>query len=369
MWLGWLFSACVAPPEPDPGLSLAAIADKIAADAEDREGWAADVRQALVLAGRVPDESHVCQVLAILEQESGYEADPAVPGLPAIARTAIEERLSLFGPATDLGVDWLLSPTPEGQTQSFRQRLDALRTERDLDVLFRELVAHHTAKVPKALTAATEALAGEQLARLNPVQTAGSMQVSVIWAQDLGRERGLSREEVRDTLYTRAGGLTYGTARLFAHDAPYDDPKYRFADYNAGLYASRNASFQVQLAALTGLTVAPDGDLLQYNDGGRPRAEQEGQTMAALRAWRTQFAAELTDGDLIRDAREEKQATFEETDLWSRVRATFQAKLGKTPTYARVPDVSLESPKMTKPRTTSWFASSVARRYQDCLQR
>lgn len=367
MWVLWW--ACSGGPAEDPGLSVEQIAAKVRPDAEDRGGWATDVREALVEAGVAPDTSRVCQVLAVIEQESGYEADPAVAGLPAIARGAIEERLSVFGPAAELGMDFLLSPVPEGETRSFDQRLSTLKTERDLDHLFRDLYAYHTRKVPKVITSATELVAGEPLERLNPVQTAGSMQVSVTWAQDLGRRDGLGREEVRDLLYTRAGGVRYGAARLFAHDAPYEDPKYRFADYNAGLYASRNAAFQTHLAAVTGLTVKPDGDLLLYTDGGRPRAEQEGQTMTALRAWRTQFAPDLTDADLVRDARREKEASFEETDTWTGVRATYRAKLGRAPAYARVPDLSLDSPKITKPRTTAWFAESVDRRYEDCLQR
>lgn len=371
MWL--MLWACGGGPAEDPGLSVAQIATKVRADADDRSGWAEDVREGLVRAGVVPDENHVCQVLAVIEQESGYQPDPAVPGLSSIARRAIEDRLSVFGPAAEFAeekwTDWLLSPVPEGETQSFAQRLSALETERDLDRLYRDLLAYHTRKVPKAITTAAEFVAAEPLERMNPVQTAGSMQVSVLWAQDLGRKDGLDREAVRELLYTRAGGVRFGAARLFAHEAPYEEPKYRFADYNAGLYAARNAAFQTQLAAVTGLTVKPDGDLLLYTDGGRPKGEQNGQTMAALRAWRTQFAPDLTDADLIRDARREKEPSFEDTDLWTRVRATYRSKLGKTPAYARMPDLALDSPKITKPRTTAWFAESVDRRYRECLQR
>lgn len=367
MWMFWM--ACTSGPEVDPGLSLAEIAAKVRPDAKDREGWAEDVRAALTAAEQIPDEAHVCQVLAVIEQESGYETDPVVPGLPAIARGAIEERLSMFGPASDLGIDWLLSPVPEGQTQSFGARLEKVRTEQDLDRLFRDLVTYHQDKMPKLLAQATDLLAGGPIERMNPVQTAGSMQVSVSWAQDLAKEDGVDRETARDLLYTRAGGVRFGTARLFAHDAPYDDAQYRFADYNAGLYASRNAAFQAQLAAVTGLTVAPDGDLLVYTDGGRAKERQEGQTMDALRAWRAQFAPELTEGDLEKQAKKEKDPEFEETAIWTGVRSTYRTKLGKTPSYARVPDVALDSPKITKPRTTAWFASSVEKRYEACLAR
>lgn len=369
MTLLWVVLGCGTTEAPDPGLSVEQIAAKVRPDVKDREGWAADVRAALLSAEIHPTPEHVCQVLAVIEQESGYDPDPAVAGLPAIARSALEERLSLFGPAKDMGVDWLLSPVPAGSTESFAVRMERLKTERDLDLLFRDLVKHHISKVPDALGSAAELLVGGSIERMNPVQTAGSMQVSVEWAQDLGKKEGRSREEVRDLLYTRQGGVRFGTARLFAHHAAYDAPKYLFADYNAGQYASRNAAFQAQLAAITDLTVSPDGDLLIYNDGGRPKQRQEGQTMAALKAWRTQFAQDLTDADLERDAKKEKDADFEETEIWKRVRATYQSKLGKTPSYARMPDVALDSPKITKPRTTEWFATSVDKRYQACLAR
>jgi hypothetical protein len=368
IWLLPLLIGCTHRQAPDPGLSVEQVAKLVRPDVKDRTGWAVDVRAALVAAGRVPDEEHVCQVLAIIEQESGYEADPAVPGLGKIARAEIEEQLSVLGPVSEFGVDWLLSPVPEGQTKSFEQRLALVKTERDLDQLFREILAYHSGEVP-GLQKAGAMLVPGRLEAMNPVRTAGSMQVSVTWAQELGRKDSLSRETVRDLLYTRAGGVKYGTARLFAHDAPYDDPIYRFADFNAGLYASRNAAFQEQLAKLTELDVAPDGDLLIWTDSGKPKSNQDGQTMTALLAWRATYAPDLEESTIRRDLRREKSGSFEDTDTWHRLKSTYQAKFEKEPVYARVPDVALDSPKMSKQRTTAWFAQSVDKRYEACRAR
>ena len=80
---------------------------------------------------------------------------------------------------------------------------------------------------------------------LNPVTTAGPMQVQVSFARGMS---GLSDAETRELLYTRFGGVRFGTARLLGYAAAYDDVLYRFADYNAGMYSSRNAAFQEQLA-------------------------------------------------------------------------------------------------------------------------
>ena len=58
----------------------------------DREGWAADIQTAFAAQKLDPSRSNLCAVLAVTEQESTYTADPAVAGLPKIARTEIERR-------------------------------------------------------------------------------------------------------------------------------------------------------------------------------------------------------------------------------------------------------------------------------------
>lgn len=370
-WLSWVVAlwGCSPGPEPiAPGLSVEQITAKIRPDVKsDRTGWAVDVREALLAARVSPDADAVCQVLGIVEQESGYEPDPRVPGLSKIARTEIEARLSLLGPLSEMGVDWLLSPVPAGSDRSFAEQLDAVRTERDLDRLFRDLMAHHQGQIP-GLQEASATLFNRRMERMNPVTTAGSMQVSVSFAQDLGAREGIPAETVRELLYTRTGGLRYGVARLFAHQADYEAPVYRFADFNAGLYASRNAAFQEQLAKVMALELAPDGDLMAWTDAGKP-SRTDGESMKALLAWRAVHAPDLEERQLRRDVRLEKTREFEQTDTWRKLRATYAEKFDEEPIYARLPDVSLESPKLTKDRTTAWFAQSVDRRYKECLKR
>jgi hypothetical protein len=345
-----------------------AITQRVRPDVKDAAGWATDVRAALVAAGEVPTADHVCQVLAIVEQESGYQVDPAVPGLADIVDDAIDAQLGALGPFAGMTREALLSPIPEGSTTSFAEQLRKVKTEQDVDKLFRAILAHHRGRVPTAVGDAAQVLFPGRLERLNPIATAGSMQVSVNFAQDVGRKEGLDRDQVRDALYTRAGGLRYGTARLFEHEADYDRAIYRFADYNAGLYASRNAAFQTILADLTGEDLAPDGDLMIWTDGGRPSGT-DGETMRALLAWRAESAPDLTEDRLRRDVRLEKEAAFEETATWRRVRASWTAKKNAEPPYARVPNVTLDSPKIQRKLTTAWFAENVDRRYQACLAR
>ena len=360
--------ACGGQPEAVPELSLDAISEHVRSDADDRSGWATDVRDALRRAGRPVDADHVCQVLAILEQESGYEADPAVPGLAAIVEEELsaeaEDRLGFLG---DTALEMLLDVAPEGSDTTFRQRLRAVETERDVDVLFREMKAHHATKAPR-LASAVEAMLPRVLERLNPVSTAGSMQVSVQYAQDHPVSEGLERDAVRDLLYTRHGGVLYGTLRLFDHDADYDDPVYRFADFNAGQYASRNAAFQSQVADLTATELAPDGDLLIWTDRGTP-ANADGETVNALMSWRAAEAPDFTEARLRWELRSEKTRDFEDTKTWDLVRASWAEKHGSEPPYARVPDVALDSPKLSGQWTTRFFAEKVQGRYETCLAR
>ena len=63
------------------------------------------------------------------------------------------------------------------------------------------------------------------------------MQVSIAFAEAQAQGAALSLPDqghVRREVFTRRGGLYFGTAHLLAYAAPYDQPLYRFADFNAG---------------------------------------------------------------------------------------------------------------------------------------
>lgn len=351
-------------------MTVDAAARAIPEAVKDRRGWAADVIAALDAIGKTPARQPVCAVLAVIEQESGFVANPTVPNLARMVDAQLDELGRRLGPVGRPALDRLLEAKAPGYTESFAQRLKKVKTEKDVDIVFRQLLAYYRTAYPKAAATAgiVTVLFGKDVDALNPITTAGSMQVSVRFAVDLGTQRGLTRDAVRDALYTRTAGVEFGTARLFAYEAGYEQALYRFADYNAGMYASRNAALQEQLSVLVGRPLAPDGDFLAYDQSGAVR-DVETQSLAALLAFRTAFAPELAERTVRRDAHKEKLLDFESTETYRAIKRVFQQRQGEAPVYARVPVVTLKSPKLSGVRTTAWFAESVNRRWRTCLAR
>lgn len=356
-----------SPPPIEIGTERAALV--LPPGLKDRDGWAEDIVVAIRLAKKVPTLERVCAIAAVIEQESGFRANPEVRDLPRIVREGLRQKLSPLGPLAGPALEALLAGRAREGGPTFGERVERLRTERDLDLLFRDMEAAYRDKAPGpfAIAEALSRLLGKGgFEDMNPVTTAGSMQVKVRFAREVGGEEGLSDAEVRELLYTRGGGVHFGALRLIGYAAAYDDVIYRFADYNAGPYSSRNAAFQAQVGALTKRTLALDGDLLTYDADGKPKDVETESLRAILELARTLGISERA---ARRDVEREKTQGFEETKLWSAARAAWEAASGKPAAYARVPEVTLRSPKLTRERTTAWFAASVKRRYEACRAR
>jgi hypothetical protein len=170
---------------------------------------------------------------------------------------------------------------------------------------------------------------------------------------------------IRHEVFTRRGGMYFGIAHLLDYPASYDNPIDRFADFNAGHYASRNAAFQRAVSIASGVPLALDGDLLRY-DRGQPAA-QPGETEAALRTLAKRL--DLTPAQIRRDLESARTFDFEKTRLYARAFALAEKVSGKPVARAALPQIELKSPKITRKLTTEWFANRVATRYRSCLAR
>jgi hypothetical protein len=335
-----------------PQAVRAEITSLLPPNVADRAGWAADIHAAFTALELDANAANVCAVVAITEQESSFRADPSVPNLPVLARAEILRRADRLG-VPQLAVRVALQlQSPTGKT--YDERLDAVRTERELSLIFEDF----TGMVP---------LGRRLLAGFNPVRTGGPMQVSIAFAEQFARQRSYPYETddtIRHEVFTRRGGLYFGTAHLLDYPAAYDELIYRFADFNAGRYASRNAAFQQALSVATGKALALDGDLLlNASNPDAPPGETEAAVLSLAPALGMSVAAirrELQRGDA---------AEFDRSPLHAKVFALAEQKSGRPLPRAVLPRITLKGPKISRKLTTEWFARRVDDRHRRCLAR
>lgn len=313
----------------------------------DKQGWANDVVTALSTQGIAVSDHNVCTVLAVAEQEATYQADPVVPGLGKIAWKEINARAAKllipeFVVRTALGIT---SPTGK----SYAARIDALRTEREMSEIFEDMIG----SVPMGKTL---------FGNLNPVHTGGPMQVSIAFAEANARGYPYPIEEsIRHEVFTRRGGIWFGTKHIFGYPADYPDTLYRFADFNAGWYASRNAAFQAAVSRVSGKTLALDGDLIRYD------SDKPGNTELAVYSIASRLS--MSKNAIRQSLKLGDSPEFAQSDLYHRVYALAEQKAGTRLPRAILPGIQLKSPKITRNLTTAWFAKRVDDREQVCVRK
>jgi hypothetical protein len=334
-----------------PADARALIAGLLPPQTPDAAGWATDIYAAFAALKIAPTRENVCSVVAIAEQESGLRADPAVPGLPAITWAEIDRRAERAGVPRMVVHSALRLGSPTGR--SYSERIDAAKTERELSEIFEDFIG----MVPMGKTL---------FAGFNPVRTGGPMQVSIAFAESLAAAKPYPypvQGSIRHEVFTRRGGLYFGIAHLLDYPAAYEQPLYRFADFNAGRYASRNAALQNAISVASGIPLALDGDLVR-RDGD---ARSPGSTELAARV----LADRLGLGNAqVRSALEQGEGgELEGTALYQRVFALADRLEGRPLPRAVVPRIELHSPKITRKLTTAWFAARADERHRRCLSR
>jgi hypothetical protein len=154
--------------------------------------------------------------------------------------------------------------------------------------------------------------------------------------------------------------MYFGIAHLLDYPAPYDRYVFRYADFNAGHYASRNAAFQAALAQVTGRKLSLDGDLVRADAA-------PGETEEAARSVSRELGMDAAR--IRRDLEQGKRRDFEQTELYRRVFELADRRSGKAVARAVVPSIELQSAKFTRRLTTQWFADRVVTRHRQCLAR
>jgi hypothetical protein len=335
----------------------------------DPQGWAIDLLDVLRTESLFASRENICSAIAIISQESGFVADPSVPGLGSLAEKTLQTKLGRIPILGRVALNFLETSPSLGE--SYMARIRAAKTERDLDMTYRSIVDDAGKRSSLSLLVQS-GLLNQIIEDRNDINTIGSMQVSVRFALAKAREgRYLPMNlsdvyAVRDDLYTRHGGMHYGVTQLLGYDSGYNRKIYRFADYNAGRYASRNAAFQKIISTLSKTKLATDGDLLLYDKNQQALSKVSG-TETALRAVIKKFNLGIDDKKLRADLLKEKSADFPATQTYLQLRDLYARSTKQPIAFAEIPSIELNSPKIRRHMTTQNFAESVDKRYQKCV--
>lgn len=348
----------------------------IPARVHDRESWAKDIYDITQTLKIPSDKENICSIIAIVDQESNFAANPNVPGLGQKAVKEVSTRLqekfedklgtTIGAPIANYFNDVLQNqPSVEN---SYLKQMSKVKNEEELDVLYRQIFDYMSQHYHvSALTGAAKLVGQDISEKMNPITTLGSMQVHINYARAHKRNT-VNNNELRDDLYTQYGGLYYGIHRLMLYPAAYDKAIYRFADYNSGMYSSRNAAVQKMVEKLSGIDLDFDGDLLSYDKNGDPLASSTSTEKAIANLFMSNKIL-ITPRQLRDDLKKEKTADFEKTQTYITISKLYKEKIGKDPIYAIMPEVVISGPKLSQEYNTNWYASRVNGRYETCMQR
>ena len=360
--------ALIGTPMTDNSLSIEQISHAMPNRNQQKTAWATDIHDIFNTLKIERTPQNICTTIAVIDQESNFQADPPVanPGKTSLnaLNSELEEKL---GKTLAPFFRKMLKNEPTVEN-SFEKQILAVKTEQQLDKVYQQMFAHFSQKYyASKITNVTKLIGGDIAEKLDPITTLGSMQVHINYAKDNRRNNG-NNEELRRDLYTQYGGLYYGIHRLMRYQTDYPKPIYRFADYNSGMYSSRNAGFQKMLAELSGQKIDFDGDLLIYKSGNTV-SDNLSQSEKALQAMTAQGFLQLTPRQIRSDLSKEKSQKFGETELYRTIGSLYKMKTNKAPITAMMPQVVISGAKLSKDYNTKWYADNVNQRYLACMKK
>ena len=350
--LSILLAACAerraALPERSPAQDRARIGRSLPPKVADREGWTDDIYSAFEQLGIEPTAQNSCAVIAVIAQESSFQVNPVIPNLGKLAWHEIDRRAARAYIPQSVIHGVLGWKSPDGRAWS--ERIDAARTEKDLSDIYEDFIA----SVPLGKTL---------FENRNPIRTRGPMQVNVVFAEQFAASHKYPYPlsgTIADELFTRRGSIYFGVAHLLGYRAPYDSYLYRFADFNAGQFSSRNAAFQEAVMATSHRQLVPDGALLPHEEGS-----SAGDTELATRVLSARLA--LSEGEIHSALTKDRTEEFEGTALYRRTFSLAEQAQGHALPRAVLPSIELQGPKLSRQLTTAWYAHRVDDRFERCL--
>lgn len=321
---------------------------------KQKSAWVKDIHATMNELSIPTTKKNVCQVLAVVEQESNFAANPKVPNLGKATLTAMQEKLKRYPTALQMYINKIMSdyPTP---SNNYKQLISNVKDEKQLYLLQRRLVDDLTHGISQI-----SELGGVDVKNIvNEVKTLGSMQVHLDYALAHAKNPLMSSKELAlQILDNRKSGLYFGIKRLYEVD--YENPAYRFSDYNAGAFSSRNTAYQFMLMKLSGQKLTLDGDLLNYKG--------KSQTKAVLIDYFSKHDDAPSSLQVSADLLKEKTAEFEKSDTYMYVLQKFKKRFPNQYRYAMIPQVELKSSKLKNSWSTAKYARLVNERYQRCMK-
>lgn len=186
------------------------IQSLIPSSVHQRDSWAHDIQDIMDKLSIVKTKKNTCSIIAIIDQESNFVANPQVPGLGDKAvkevNSRLEEKFSqklgdkLGQPIAHYFQDTLKTlPTPKN---NYLKQMRKVKTEQDLDILYRQIFDDMTKHYHVSALANAAKFIGQDIGeRMNPITTLGSMQVQVKYANEHQKDN-MNIHELRDDLYT-----------------------------------------------------------------------------------------------------------------------------------------------------------------------
>lgn len=322
--------------------------------------WTASIYAAMVGNNIPTTDENIAVGITLMQREGSFREDPAIPDtrlMYARYHQKLEDKID----ALPAGLSLFKTPIL-GLVSSYEARYknDFLRckTESQVEALmtrvFSDLDADSTLQ-----TLFSTPVVGSQLKAFwleetksyrNPIETYGAMQVNIDRARTILQEKGMtfpSDAALKTYLYTRDGNLNVGFTLVGDGIREYLDSgsgsiEHVFADYNAGPYACRNAAVQTSLNQVMGSHLDPDGDLLSYDEDGRPESTPS-NTELQVRALRDRFHLTLTDAEIRSDLLKDKTDGFERTKTANLLETTHRTQLGTPPPRALIPAAKTQS--------------------------